>query len=82
MYVFVRTAQFVEPKQIYSVVSSVSVGSNIFHILWPVCLCSPEGLVKLKPVENQYKPRESLQGKFFSVLGQKDKKLGKQELLC
>lgn len=66
--------QFVEPRQIYSVVSSVSLGSNIFHILWLVCLCSPQGLVKLKPVENQYKPGESLQGKIASVLGQTDKK--------
>lgn len=75
--------QFVEPRQIYSVVSSVSLGSNILHILWLVCLCSPEGLVKLKPVENQYKPRESLQGKIASVLGQTDgKNCGEKKLLC
>lgn len=66
--------QFVEARRIYSVASSVSLGSNILHILWLVRLCSPEGLVKLKPVENQYKPRESLQGKIASVLGQIDQK--------
>lgn len=78
---FVRTVQFVELRRIYSVVSSVSVGSNIFHILWPVCLCSPEGLVKLKPVENQYKPQESLQGKFLFSLGTERQKTGETRVV-
>lgn len=71
LYVF---EQFVEPRQIYGVVSSVSLGSNIFHILCLVCLCSPEGLVKLKPVQNQYKPRESLQGKKIQSWDRQTKK--------
>lgn len=70
-----------ELRRIYSVVSSVSVGSNIFHILWSVCLCSPEGLVKLKPVENQYKPRESLQGKFLFSLGTERQKTGETRVV-
>lgn len=70
-----------ELRQIYSVVSSVSVGSNIFHILWQVCLCSPEGLVKLKPVENQYKPRESLQGKFLFSFGTERQKTGETRVV-
>lgn len=36
------------------------------------------GLVKLKPVENQYKPLDTLQGKCCS-LGTIERKIGKQE---
>lgn len=49
---------------------------RLFVLLVP--LCCPLGLVKLKPVKNQYKPWETLQGKCYS-LGKEGRKIGKQK---